>query len=698
MGPETQTATTFRDEISERFSRLGSRSRTVVLCAALAAAVLAAYANHFQNDFHFDDSHTIVNNIFIKKLSNIPHFFTNAATFSMQPEGQTWRPLVSTSVAIDYWLAGGPKTFFFHFSTFIWFLVQLVLMFLLFRRIMDAAAPHPTNIWTALAATACYGLHPAMAETVNYIIQRGDLYNTLGVVASLLLFIAYPQQRKYCWYMLPAIAAYLSKAPALIFPFILLAYVYLFERGRAPQPQSSNPRPPIWPAFAITAIFAILTAALTPSTYSAGAVSGFLYRVTQPWVAFRYFKSFFLPTGLSADSDWTYVQPFSPQALFGYVFVAALLWVAYRTSRQRETLPVSFGILWFFLAQAPTALMPLAEVTNDHRMFFPFVGLVLAVAWSVRLALMRRPAWIRASIAALAVVLVAEAAGTHQRNNVWHSEATLWRDVAVKSPRNARGLMAYATTLLHQGDFTNGLPYLEQAAALNPVDFLPQMNLGVAYGGLKRTDDADRHFQRAIVLAPNLWEPHFFYGRWLESQGRRRIGESQRELETAVRLNRYSFEARNLLMQVYEETGNDQALEALVQDTLSLANENPQLGKTPSQQPTPAQQANLSPKDAATLQMAAEDTVRAATRDCRAGKYDDCLSKARHALDLRPEYPEGLNVMAMALFATGHGDDGIEALQHALRIKPDYETAKKNLAWALEERRKALEAGGSRKQ
>jgi tetratricopeptide (TPR) repeat protein len=695
LGPETQTEIPQRGEVSEPKARF--RVPTVALCAALAAAVLAAYGNHFFNDFHFDDSHTIANNIFIKKLGNIPRFFTDAATFSMQPEGQTWRPLVSTSVAIDYAIAGGLKPFAFHLSTFVWFEVQLVLMFFLFRRILDAAGPHPWNIWTALAATACYGLHPAMAETVNYIIQRGDLYSTLGVVASLLLFIAYPAQRKYCWYMLPAIAAYLSKAPALIFPLILLAYVFLFERE--PGAGGKELVRATWPAFAITAIFALISNAMTPATFNAGAISESLYRITQPWVALHYFKSFFLPTELSADSDWTYVQPFSPQALAGYLFVAAMLWAAYYTSRRREMRPISFGILWFFLAQLPTALMPLAEVTNDHRMFFPFVGLVLAVFSAARLVLANRPAWVRAGVALVAVALFAEAAGTHQRNQVWRSEDTLWRDVAMKSPKNARGLMTYATTLMTHGEVEKGLSYLERAAALSPLDFLPEMNLGVAYGALRRNDDADRHFLRAIVLAPNLWEPHFYYGRWLESQGAARIAEAQREVETAVKLNRLSFQSRNLLMQIYEETGNNQALEALAQETMKLANEDlPKPSRQVGQPTGVGANPNVSPSDQAAMKIAAEDTARQAAQECRAGNYDVCIEKAKHAIELKPDYPEAMNVLAMALFATGHGDEGIETLQKALRINPEYQTAKKNLEWALEERRKHLDRSAESKQ
>src|SRR6185369_6289296 len=169
-------------------------------------------------------------------------------------------------------------------------------------------------------------------------------------------------------------------------------------------------------AFAVTGVGVLLTMGMTPSSFEGGASSGALYRLTQPWVALHYFKSFFLPTELSADTDWTYVSgAFSGEALAGYLFVAALLGAAFYLARRQETKPIAFGLFWFLLALAPTSLMPLAEVTNDHRMFFPFVGLALAVFWSLRLVLLRfltNRIWVRASVAALVVVMTAEAAGT----------------------------------------------------------------------------------------------------------------------------------------------------------------------------------------------------------------------------------------------------------------------------------------------
>ena len=41
-------------------------------CAAAVLAVCIAYSGHFRNAFHFDDAHTIQNNLFIRDLANIP--------------------------------------------------------------------------------------------------------------------------------------------------------------------------------------------------------------------------------------------------------------------------------------------------------------------------------------------------------------------------------------------------------------------------------------------------------------------------------------------------------------------------------------------------------------------------------------------------------------------------------------------------
>src|SRR6185437_8158792 len=133
------------------FLRTAKGNRRLCL-ALLLCAVGAAYSNHFQNSFHFDDSHTITDNPSIRSLGNIPRFFTDTTTFSVLPANRTWRPLVSTSLALDYWFAGGLKPLAFHLSTFFWYLIQIALMFFLFERLFDRALPQPGNWMLALLA------------------------------------------------------------------------------------------------------------------------------------------------------------------------------------------------------------------------------------------------------------------------------------------------------------------------------------------------------------------------------------------------------------------------------------------------------------------------------------------------------------------------------------------------------------------
>src|SRR5471030_2562732 len=136
------------------------------------------YSNHFNNTFHFDDSHTVVNNAYIRSIKNVPLFFKDGATSSVLPQNQSYRPVVTTSLAFDYWLGGGYYPFYFHISIFIFFLLQGVLILILYKSVYQSADINGIGIYIALIAATWYLLHPAIAETVNYVIARSDLLST----------------------------------------------------------------------------------------------------------------------------------------------------------------------------------------------------------------------------------------------------------------------------------------------------------------------------------------------------------------------------------------------------------------------------------------------------------------------------------------------------------------------------------------
>lgn len=551
------------------------------LAAVILAGVIAAYSNHFQNGFHFDDSHTVVQNVYIKDIRNVPLFFLDGTTFSSLPTNQTYRPLVSLTLALDYWLGEGLKPFYFHLSTFILFLLQGILMYLLFLKVFNFSHKNSWNPFTALFAAGWYLLHPANAETINYVIARSDSISTLFVVLALVLFIYSPRMRRFHIYLIPVGLGLLTKPVAAMFAPLLLAYILLFEiegtgtGKKAPLPLYARLKMAV-PSFVFSGIFLIFIEKMNPKTWVPGGISHLNYAVTQPFVILHYFLSFFLPLDLSADSDWRALDSMMDIRFFaGSLFIIALTAIAL-AARKGKYRPISFGLLWFLIALLPTsAFFPLAEVLNDHRMFFPFVGLAMSICWSTGLLLERLAGSVKsekalkaAAFSAALIILSAYACGTHERNKVWATDLTLWRDVAEKSPENGRGLMNYGLALMAKADYKNAEIQFTRALELTPGYPYLHINLGILKNATGDPEEAEIYFKNGIAYGPIYPECYFHYAKFLKH--RERPEEAIRNLARALELLPAHMGARHLLMDIYYEGSRMEELVLLARETLRM--------------------------------------------------------------------------------------------------------------------------------
>lgn len=605
---------------------------------ALAAVVLT-YSNHFGGEFHFDDDHAIQNNLFIRDLGNVPRFFRDPATFSSLPANQSYRPLLTTTLAVDYRLAGGLQPVMFHVTSFTLFLVQCLALLALYRRLMDQSRSHEMNRWLALFAATWYALHTAIAETVNYIIARSDILSTLGTVLAVLMYSSRGRARTWHLYLFPAAGAVLSKEQGAMAAPILFAYTALFER-RAALHDLLRPREflavlrPVLPAFVVCT--GILLLGMSQSINFNPGGSRVPYLITQPYVLLHYALMFVAPIHLSADADWSPLTTvFDGRVLVGLVFIAAAIGLAFQASRRQATRPIAFGILWFLLALVPTSsVIPLAEVMNDHRMYFPFVGAVLSATWAIGLALARLPSPRPAPVAAAALALLAaHAAGTWQRNIVWRTEESLWRDVTEKSPRNGRGLMTYGVIQMGKGNFAVAEDHFNRALRYTPRYAYLHVNLGVLKGAKGQGAEAERHFRDAQTYDPRNPVSYYFYAKWLASIGR--VDEAAAQARTALELSPAHVEARELLQ--------------------SLAAPGP---VTP------------------------EQWLERSLRQHQAGLYAESMASSRDALKLRPDYAEAFNNICAAHNALHEYAAAIAACERALAFKPDFPLARNNLALA----------------
>lgn len=619
------------------------RWSTLAAAAGLLALLCAAYANHFHNGFHFDDAHAIVQNAFVRDVKFIPRYFVDARTFSDLPLNQSYRPILQTTLAVDYRLGGGYNPVTFQLDTFVWYLAQLLLMYVLVTMVANRALPaDPSNRWVALITVAVYALHPVCAETVNYVIQRGEILASVGGLAGLVLYAARPPLRRYGLYLLPVVVGGLAKPTIFVFPLLLFAYIWFFDRASREGPRAVLQR--IVPSIVAVIVLALWSSNRTPPTWTSGGGPASLYILTQPFVTLRYMAAFGAPFDLSADNDWKLVDGFwDPRVCLGIAFVAIVVWLAIRAGRRPAQHPIAFGLWWFLIALVPTAVVPLAEVANDHRMFLPFVGLAIAIVWAasmyVRFAATTAPRRLAAGALVIAV-LAAEAVGVHARNEVWRTDDSLWLDVTQKSPTNGRGLMNYGLTRMEKGDYASAIAYFERAMAYTPAYSLLHINLGIAYGGAGRVADADREFHTAIALAPADWRSHYFYGRWLRSAGR--LPDAIAQLQLAVADNPADLDSQNLLQLALGE-----------------------------QKPTP------------------ESYLALSLAQYQTGRFGACVASATDALTLRPDYAEAFNNIAACHNALGQWDAGIAAAESAIRLKPDFALAKNNLAYAVQQKQRA---------
>ncbi|MDB5010081.1 MAG: tetratricopeptide repeat protein [Mucilaginibacter sp.] len=555
----------------------------IILAVILFAVLIAAYANHFNNGFHFDDSHTLIDNVHIRNIKNIPAFFSDPKMFSADPSHWTLRPVVTTSLAIDYWLGGGLYPFYFQLSTFIWFIWLGILLFFLYKNLLNRSIEHEWGNYMALAATAWYVLHTANAETINYIIARSDVLSTLCIVSSLSLYISYPDKRKWLLYAIPAFIGVFAKETVSALVVILFFYILLFEHNLSVADlfKARNLKIIFHTILKVLPLFVIVLAAQLYTILKAAGIPGasnplFYYLLTQAYVWLHYFISFFFPLNLSADTDWTVIyNVFDERIITGLIFITILIVTIFKTSVKKNTKPIAFGLIWFSAALLPTSIAPLAEVTNDHRMFFPFIGLALSVVTFIGLWLIKMEKRINAHQkykiligACILLVLGLNAYGVHQRNKVWKNEESLWRDVTVQSPLNGRGLMNYGLTQMAKGNYNTADYYYAKAEQLLPYYNTLYINIGILKGATNHPEEADENFKKAIAYSPNTFDSYAYYARYLQQV--KRFNQARQMAEKALQLNPYSVMALNVLMNVYNELGLWDNLQRTAKKTLTI--------------------------------------------------------------------------------------------------------------------------------
>lgn len=649
-----------------------TKGRFIAIAIGLMVVLTSVYSNHFNNGFYFDDIHTIVNNEYVRSIQ-LKEYFTNIETFGTMPNNRGYRPIVTLLNAIDYaisgwWADDGPTRAFpteldaiiFHISIWFWYLVQGVLLFFFLLNLFRKVDPESDMRMPVLLTAAFYMFHTGNAETVNYIISRSDSFSTTMMLAGMVMF-QNERTRKTQLFILPFIVAMFTKEVSFMFvPLVGLYHYFFIQEGDLKQLISVEGWKKVGRGMlsilpvAIIGIGLILMNLLymtDPSRIAGGlAHDRWDYFTSQFIVVAHYIGNFVLPINLSADPDFVVTSDFSRNKFLGMMLIGALHLIGFWCLSKKHLLPIGFGIIWFFLCLIPTSTInPLYQVANDHRVFLPYIGLCISIGWTLWLIYSTQPKLKTATLILSMLILGGHAYGTYQRNEVWGSAESLWKDATVKSPNNGRALMNYGLVLMRNAQYEEAEPYFRSAVEKLPYWPYSNINYAILLDAMKKTDQAKVYFDRALTYGSNNPESYYFYARWHYQNGR---------IEDAAKLLEKGHDVSPKHIQI------NQLLNTLREMGVTPENRAENLRQIAEADPTPNNYIELS---LALYQL----------KD-----YKGCVRACRSALDIDPKNAMAYNNMCSAYNKMGDWQKAIEACENALRIDPTFDRAKNNLNWA----------------
>ena len=249
----------------------------VLFLIALLSAII--YSNSLRNPFHFDDTHHIIDNPYLKSLRHIPDIFTDTRAFSVwEGNNRHYRPLLLLTHSINYAI-GGLKPAGYRLVNLTFHAGSAFLIFLIVQAMLGSSKevagsrksevrskklevrsqklevrsqifssnflPLTSYFYIAFTAGLIFAVHPFNSEVVNYISARSSVMSSFFYLLAFYYWMKFRSQRQAppTYYLLPTtyyyiasllvfLAGMLTKEIVITLPIILWCYDHYFLPGK----------------------------------------------------------------------------------------------------------------------------------------------------------------------------------------------------------------------------------------------------------------------------------------------------------------------------------------------------------------------------------------------------------------------------------------------------------------------------------
>lgn len=524
---------------------MGVRLKIFILIVLLAVAV---FYNSFNNSFHFDDSHYIVENPYIRDLRNIPSFFLSSrySSFDRVFTGH-YRPLLVTSYGINYAI-NRLNPVGYHLVNLLFHLGSAFLVFLIVEEMLNTGRRlkveggdkigndtsstcnflpttfYLSDFFAPFMAGLIFLVHPFNSEVVNYITARSSVMCSFFYLLSFYMWIRFRGGMAeggrgrgflYIVSVISFILAMLTKEIAITLPVVLVVWDFYYscasEKGTDLFFYRKINLSPFHylPYILFVAIPYILYRLFSFGNIAGGKMEDF-YRniITQPVVLLKYLQLLLFPYGMTIDHDIKLAKSIlTPSVIASIIGILVILCGAYLLCRRGGDWKVlSFFIVWFFITLLPTTIIPLNAVLQENRGYL--AGIVFPVSIGIILGRLNP----RVYLFSLVVMISMYSVLTLQRNSVWKNEYTLWADAVAKAPNSARAHDNLGLAYIERKEYEMALAEFKKTLELNPRYYLAYYNAGVVYQLKGELDLARYSYEECIRLNPRYFRAYYNLG------------------------------------------------------------------------------------------------------------------------------------------------------------------------------------------
>jgi len=485
----------------------------------LLALVFVAYSNTCGNQFVWDDTKLIAENLKIQDLRYIPLYFTHDyfdRPTAPSPSGlaqQYWRPLVLLSFAFDF--------FFWKYVTRGYHLTNMLLHAMNTMLVMALLLAMPKTRRIAFAASILFALHPLQTNAVSFISGRTDLLATAFILLSCIQFTRYASERGGGCGNLIGTALFfalslMAKETALVTPILLLLLGLFMDKLSC--------RRIVLTMTVSTLVIGIYLGLRSTLDLPLGDLRAAARHISLPSLlasaeSFIFYGRLYLfPVALHSDR----FLPL-PQLLDMKAWSCAALLLTAITVTGRSLLKGGEGgffLSWFFVALLPVSnvipIYPGVATTQiywgEQFMYLPSIGLSAAAAYFFYLILEYAGRRRDALFACAGAILSLFGILTYSHNEYWRNEETFYARTLHFSPDNPRMLLNLGMYYFREQRYPEAQSLLLSSLQKNPGWAICHNGLGAIYAMEGRTDDARREFLKAAELDPLLAAAHFNLG------------------------------------------------------------------------------------------------------------------------------------------------------------------------------------------